>query len=132
MYIIDRLSFADKSADKRKAHAAAAGAGNDPGDDPYYCGLRARVPNFAKNKESSLSLSTAARARTSAVHIQVQRSLAKRIIFHNVACLLVSCAGLLIADTSVLQIYLAPSVKLTKVDMATNDYCQATDVPLIL
>ena len=28
----------------------ANGAGDPSGDDPYYCGLRARVPNFAKNK----------------------------------------------------------------------------------
>ena len=59
---LDRLSFfADKSADKRKSHAA--GAGNDPGDDPYYCGLRARVPNFAKNKACFLSLSSLDPAR---------------------------------------------------------------------
>jgi hypothetical protein len=25
------------------------------GDDPYYCGLRARVPNFAKNKEMAMA-----------------------------------------------------------------------------
>ena len=43
-----------KSADKRKTNGAAmgngAGASDPSGDDPYYCGLRARVPNFAKNK----------------------------------------------------------------------------------
>merc|ERR1719188_1741016 len=47
-----RASKDKSAADKRKTNGSAAMGASDPnGDDPYYCGLRARVPNFAKNKD---------------------------------------------------------------------------------
>ena len=42
----------------------ANGASDPSGDDPYYCGLRARVPNFAKNKARTASVRYEAYAKS--------------------------------------------------------------------
>jgi len=44
-----RSSRTREDSGKRKS-AAAVNNNSSSGDDPYYCGLRARVPNFSKQK----------------------------------------------------------------------------------